>query len=240
MNIAVMGKRYMGKSTLARFLAERIQQRKNAHTIIAFDPKRTFRTVPHTSDIAELEVLLTECDNRMVSYQPLEDVSEKRGMDEEFNLFFEAIGIEYHLGYGKDSSRLDLRPIVLIVDEASFLQAGQYINPNLARLIRLADAHNFFLIQTSHRPTDFVRLSRSQFEEVYSFRQTLREDLDVIRVWTDEETAEIISRLPDHHVVRYVLDGNEREIWSQPDNWYIDNGADNGTASNKDGRSEAA
>ena len=222
----------MGKSTLARFVAERIQTRVHAHTILIFDPKRTFKTIPHTSDTAELEEMITDPKFREVAYQPLgldETLDEARNMSEEFDAFYSALGIEYHLGMGDKASRKNLAPVVLVIDEAWLLQLRGSMNPHLANLVRMADSQNFYLIQAAHRPTDFGTATRAQLDEIFLFRQWLADDLDIIRVWASDEISEKVATLPRFHVVRYEIGTQTFEVWDKPEAWYVDNGT-GGTA----------
>ena len=225
MNIVVMGRRHQGKSTLARFLGERIQSRVGAHTILAFDPKRTFRILPHTSDLAELEEMITDPRYNFVAYQPLglEREPSEQDMAGEFDAFFRALGIEYHLGMGDESPRHNLSPVVLIVDEAWMLQQRGQINGSLAQLVRLADSENFYLIQAAHRPSDFNTATRAQIDEFFSFRQWLADDLDILQEWAGAEVAEKIAKLPPHHVIRFDIGSETWELWAKPEAWYLKN-----------------
>lgn len=240
MNIAVMGRRGMGKSTLARFIAERIKIRRNAHTILIFDPKRTFQAIPHTSDLGEFEEMITDTDFQEVAYQPLGIDEESRDMDAEFDAFFRALGVEYHLGLGEQSPRKNLSPVVLIVDEAWLLQQRGSMNPNLANLVRLADSENFYLIQAAHRPSDFGTATRSQLDEIYLFRQWLASDLDIIREWAGDDIAEKVATLPRFHVIRYEIGTQTFEVWDKPEAWYLKNGVEKKHVERSDDGSESS
>lgn len=207
---------------MALFLAERIQRRRGAHTIALFDPKRTYHAIKHTSNLDELEELLVT-QTSPVAYQPFASVSEKDSADEvseEFDRFFDALGIEYHLGVRERPSRPDMAPVVLVVDEAWFLQGGARANTKLERLVRLADSRNFYLLQASHRPKDFSTRIRAQVDELYLFRQWLEEDIEIIREWCGEEVSELVRMLPPHHVIRYEISTGTHELWAKPLGWY--------------------
>ncbi|HMD54313.1 MAG TPA: hypothetical protein VKJ65_07190 [Phycisphaerae bacterium] len=223
MNIAIIGMRTQGKSTLAIYVARWIQEKRKAHVIAIFDPKRTYNSIPHTSDIGEFEHLL-ETTRDAVSYQPLTGSREARKSDDqvmdEFSEFFDALGIDYHLGKRESARRQNLSPFILLVDEAWFLQGGLSAHPRLEDIVRLADAENFYLIQTAHRPKDFSTKVRAQINELYIFQQWLAEDIEIIREWCGEEIAETVRNLPKHHVVRYEIDTRKFEVWSSPEVWY--------------------
>jgi len=225
MNILVIGMRGEGKSTLSIFLARRIQKRVKGHVIPIFDPKRTFNSIPHTSDIDEFEELL-ETEHDAVAYQPYTGSdNDKKSSDEvaeEFSVFFDSLGIEYHFGQRETATRQNLGPFILVVDEAWFLQGGMSAHPKLERIVRLADSKNFYLIEAAHRPKDFSTRVRAQVDELYLFQQWLKEDLDIIEEWCGSDVAQTVRNLPSHHVVRYEISTKKWEVWSHPAGWYSD------------------
>jgi hypothetical protein len=230
MNIAVMGRRGEGKSTLTLFLSKRIQERVGAHTVAIFDPKRSFKTVPHTSDIEEFEAAMETRGNWAVAYQPSGRNEEMESVEvsEQFDEFIEALGIEFHLGVRDNPPRNNLRPFVLVVDEAWLLQSRGTVNGSLANLVRLADSKNFYLIQVAHRPNDFGTATRAQVDELFLFRQWLESDLDIIAEWCGEEVAEKVAALPLHHLVRYEICSGKSEDWNKPSAWFMpDKGNEN-------------
>lgn len=225
MNIFVIGMRGQGKSTLGLFLARRIQQRTKGHVIGIFDPKRTFNSIPHTSEIGVFEAWLeSKCD--AIAYQPYaRPDSDRRSTDEiaeEFTEFFDALGIDWHFGLKDRAQRQNMGPFVLLVDEAWFLQAGMSAHPKLEQIVRLADSENFFLIECAHRPKDFSTRIRAQADELYIFHQWLDEDLEIVRGWCGDEVARIVSTLPKHHVVRYEISSRTYQVWSHPEGWHSD------------------
>lgn len=223
MNILFMGRRYQGKSTLALFLSKRIQARVGAHVIGIFDPKRSFKVIPHTSDLELFNELMETRGNFAVSFQP-SGRSDEDGVtvevESQFEDFVSTLGIDFHLGESHPT-RDNLRPFVLVVDEAWLLQARGSINGQLANLVRLADSQNFYLIQISHRPTDFSTAARSQADEYFFFRQWLASDVETVREWCGDEVAEAVSKLPLHHVIRYEVNTGKWELWNKPEAWFI-------------------
>lgn len=223
MNILIIGRRGEGKSTLSYYVAQRIQSRVKAHTPIIFDPKRTFSLIPHTSDIDEFDDLLVTRGIPAIAYQPFASIGDNGSADEvsdEFDRFFDALGIEYHLGVRENASRPNLGPIVLVVDEAWFLQGGARANTKLERLVRLADSKNFYLIQASHRPKDYSTRIRAQVDELFIFRQWLEEDIEILREWCGDEVAELARSLKPHEVIRYEIHTSKWELWNDPRGWY--------------------
>jgi hypothetical protein len=225
MNIYVIGERGQGKSTLALFLARRIQKAKSAHVIPIFDPKRTYNSIPHTADLDILNDWLETPPADAVAYQPFTHTAgDNKNADEVFDAFtefFDTLGVDYHLGLRDNASRPDLSPVVLVVDEAWFLQSGASAHPRLESLVRLADSKRFFLIQAAHRPKDFSTRIRAQLDELYIFHQWAEEDLEIISQWCGEEVAEAVKNLPPHHVVKFMASTRTWEVWTHPEGWYF-------------------
>lgn len=212
-----------GKSTLAIYLGRRVQKVIGAHTILIFDPKRTFNSIPHTSDLSQFEAWMTEGGHDAIAYQPPRVSGDEKNSDvvwEEFSRFIDALGIEYHLGERQSPSRANLRPVILIVDEAWYLQEGKTVHPKLEEIVRLHDNRNFWLIQAAHRPKDFSTRIRWQIDELYMFQQWQAEQIVVIEEWCGPEVASLVESLPKHHVMRFDVANRKWEAWREPSGWY--------------------
>lgn len=231
MIILVIGRKGQGKSTLALSLAEQVQQKTDAHVIAIFDPKYTYKSIPHTSDPDVFSEMLERGGVRAIAYRPAPAGSgEDRGGDAmaaEFAAFMDAISIEAHLGREQNASRKNLGPVVLVLDEVWFLQSGNTIDPRLDMLIRLSDSKMLYLILAAHRPTDFSPRVRAQADEIYFFQQILPGDLQAIRDLCGDAIAERVATLPKHHVLRYSVPDNASEVWDDPQAWYIEISANN-------------
>lgn len=231
MIILVIGRKGQGKSTLALSLAKQVQEKTgNAHVIPVFDPKYTYKSLPHTSDPETFSKML-ERPGFAVAFRPAPSggSDEKSGdvMTAEFAAFMDAISIEEHLGREQNASRKNLGPVVVILDEVWFLQSGNQIDPRLDMLIRLSDSKMLFLILAAHRPTDFSPRIRAQADEIYFFQQVLPGDLAAIRDLCGDAVADQVATLPKHHVLRYSVPDNRAEVWSDPSAWYLEISAAN-------------
>jgi hypothetical protein len=223
-NVIFIGRRAQGKSTLALYVAERVQGKIGAHIIPIFDPKRTFKCVPHTNNADVFGQMLLTPGPRAIAYQPFAstgDMEQKDNVWDEFSVFCDSLGIEKHLG-DESPSRPDLGPVVLLVDEAWFLQSGVVVHPWLEKLVRLADYKTFFLFQMAHRPGDISPRVRAQADEFFYFRQWLPGDIDIVEDMSGADVAEAVSQLPDHHVIRFEVATGFWELWANPANWYRD------------------
>ena len=245
MNITVEGQKYEGKTTLAFFLACRIQDRMHAHKIVIFDPKWAFkneefkcggrvRTVAHSESIDEFEALTHE-PGTAVAFRPRVDFGQddEESIAEDFTAFCEAIQLEHFLKHPPEE------PLVILVDEAYHLQRGTYVHPALSAANRLATQGKIYIIQAVHGPKEIAPLMRRQMDEFYLFRQNDPTDLDAINERCGAECAEIVSRLPLHHVVKFTSRDRKFEVWSHPDAWYCPISLDRAVGRDYDGRNFA-
>lgn len=244
MNAIFIGRRAQGKSTLALYVAERVQKRIAAHIIPIFDPKRTYRCIPHTNNSQVFAQMLISPGARSIAYQPFTsagDMQKRDNLWDEFSVFCDSLGIEKHLG-DETPSRPDLGPVVVIIDEAWFLQPSpMVIHPWVENLVRLADHKSFFLFQCAHRPGDIAPRISAQADEFFYFRQWLPRDVEIIEDNSGAEIADAVSQLPDHHVIRFEVSSGTWELWQRPEVWYRNisaecKGGDDGSDDNADAR----
>jgi hypothetical protein len=226
MNISVEGQKYEGKTTLAFFLACRVADRTKAHKVCIFDPKWAFknrapfcngkiRRVDFSNSIDEFEYLTHEPGDA-IAFRPRIsfDSDNDELMEQDFRDFAEAIQLEKFLKEPPDE------PIILLVDEAYNLQKGARVHPVLASANRLATQGKIFIIQAVHAPKEIAPLMRRQMDEFYLFRQNDPLDLDAIQERCGIEVREIVSSLPQHHVVKFEAKSRKYEVWSHPSGWY--------------------
>ena len=219
MNIFIFGRKYTGKSTVALYLARRIQKNTGAYQLLIFDPKWTFKNVKGADDINEFETLLGDKEYSEIAFRPgLEEPdSTKKDADNEivmrdFTDFYHAIGMSEMLRYPPE------RPIVLLIDEAMHLKG----HPLLHRMMRLATEGKLYLILACHRPVEIEPTMRAQGDEFLFFYQNEIRDLETTEEMMGSEVAEITEHLPKHHLLQYKVNGRTFEKWEHPEAWYID------------------
>ena len=111
----------------------------------------------------------------------------------------------------------------VIVDEASFLQRPQYLEPGLARLIRQAP-QDILVIQTLHRPSETHPTVRGLATDLFFFHTYLERDLDVIAANYGPELSLAVSQLPQHYLIHWWLKSGGKpawEIWNNPNDWKV-------------------
>lgn len=227
MNIAVEGQKYEGKTSLAFWLAMLIKDRTNAYKVLIFDPKWAFRnhsievlgqvrSVAWAETSEDFEQLLAEQGSAAV-YRPRMSFSEsdEEIMWEEFEQFSRAISLEKILRFPFH------RPVILLIDEAYFLQSGKTVHPALSSAIRLATEGKLFIILAVHGPRELAPMVRRQLDEMYLFRQNDPADLDFIQERCGAEARAIVEKLPQHHLLVFRSRSRDFEVWSNPERWRI-------------------
>lgn len=230
MNIATIGRKYEGKTTLAVFLACRIMDRTNSYKVWMFDPKWSVRNpaprvggktrkFEFTDDIGDFErILRSDGDAAIFRPQISFDKDDEESTWEDFLHFVEAIRLESLLKHPPE------RPIVIVVDEAYLLQEGRAVHPALAAANKLATEGKIYIIQAAHAPKEIAPKMRRELDELYLFRQDDPVDLDAIHERCGEQCAEIVSSLPLHHVLVFKSRSRSFEVWKHPEGWYSDIG----------------
>ena len=228
MNVLIMGRRGLGKTTLAEFIAANLNANR-----VAFDPGDQYLDfVVRTSD---LEVVRDEFERDWkenplsLSYIPPVGPDPTADQIEPYwnefaNLLWSFTG--RHEGGASYS---------LIIDESSELQSPSYVNPWLMRIIRRAprrersDANPVETIQTFHRPQDLNGIIESQVDEFYIFNMVKQRDLEVIAKNWGDDISEAVSKLrtpktdpPGRDVLKLDAETGEWEVITDSNLWYVD------------------
>ncbi len=228
MNVLIMGRRGLGKTTLAEFIALQLNPNR-----AAFDPGDQYQDFAvRTSDLEEVRKEFErdwKDEPLSLAYVPPVGPDPTADQVEPFwndfaNLVWSFTG--RHDGGASYS---------LIIDEASELQSPTYVNPWLMRFIRRAprrergDVNPVETIQTFHRPQDLNGIVASQVDEYYIFNMTKQRDLEVIAKEWGEEISQAVAHLktpksepPGREVLRIDAETGDWEIISEPESWYID------------------
>lgn len=220
MNIYIAGRKYMGKTTLAIYLARRLREQHNAFRFVVFEPKwSAIQSLPHTGSIKEFERafrddLFPDADG--IVYRPAEAFSEDDTgqVREDFTRFCDSLNIDGLLHAPPD------RPFIVVIDEAYYLQKGAYVHPWLGRMMRLATEKRLYIIQCVHRPVQLSPDIRGQADSFFWFFQSLPEDLETIAELCDQETAELVSKLPRYHIVSFDVETRTHKVWDDSTLWY--------------------
>ena len=203
MNALIFGRRRQGKSTLSLVLAAST----GAGTILVLDPNNQYGFVPQL-ELRDLSAFLRRRGQlaRIVSRNPIAD-------------FNQVIG-------ELDGGRWTWADWALVVDESSYLQRPQAIDPELERLMRQSPA-DIHLIQNSHRVVDTNLLVRALATDVFVFATYLQRDLDYLALNFGQPLADRAPSLPPYHVIHWwIAPGGKPawRVWQQPETWYYNIG----------------
>jgi hypothetical protein len=219
MNILDIGRRGLGKSTLAEFQAQSLSANR-----VYFDPGDQFENVALKT--SELDEFTNELENWpedkpfVISYVPRKGSNVEAAWDVFARRLWEFTG--KHDGAGS---------YVLIVDESHRLQSPQKINDMLDEFIRRAprrergDKNPIDLIQTTHYPQDLHRVSWGESDEIFFFNVFDRRALKAISDQFGEEIAQKVSELKTpktggREVLVVESETGKYRIIENPDEWY--------------------
>jgi hypothetical protein len=210
MNINIVGQREEGKTTLALYLA-----RQHNPAVIVFDPRGNIEgAVVWGPD--EMEQAIQE---RVYEDEPIVYRYDSEDPDEEFSDFCMVLF----------PPRFPRGGFSVVIDECNMLQNANSIHPALRRAIKQHPTkppeRSVAIIQTTHVLGEFNSKSRSLMNELYMFRIQGVRDLKVVEEHTgNQQVAEIVKNLPQHHCVRYLYSRQaegkpEYYVWSDPTVW---------------------
>lgn len=217
MNILIIGRRGLGKSTLA--VSEANQLNRNQ---IYFDPGDQFQQVRFkTSNLDELFERFEEWPEDeafTISYVP------PRGAVE---AHWDAFGHRLWDFVGQHSGGASF---VLIVDEAHRLQSPQKIDDMLDEFIRRSprrersDANPIDIIQTTHYPQDLNRVSWGESDVIFIFNVFHKNARKAIEDQFGEEVAMEVAQLRTpktggRDVLRVESETGAYEVLDNPDTW---------------------
>lgn len=205
MIIAVLGRREQGKTTFADYLAAQRETR------VKFDPRAIFGT---TSDIipdsSELYEMLEEREEIIVQPERNVKVNFERCCD---------VVWEWIRFYTKQGQEVSL---AFLVDEARIIDTPSYIPQSLDSIMRMAPRKEVDVIFTAHRPSDISVDIRAIADFWCMFQITQEHDLKVISERCGEEVAEIVSRLPAHHLLIWNDALGKHFVMDRPELWFRD------------------
>jgi hypothetical protein len=186
----ILGRRELGKSTLALYIARKTPTR------IIFDPRAMFHTSP---DIFRDDLFLS---GRAGVEENLELALDTRSeiivappyhVIETFNSMCEILA-----RWVEENPREEL---TLIVDEARFVETTSEINPFFDWLLRCTLRSQVNIVFTAHRPADIAVDIRSIADFWIMFHTTQEHDLKVIAERCGSEVSEMVHELKPGEVV---------------------------------------
>lgn len=221
-NINIIGRRGLGKSTLALHVALSLNR-----NIVVFDPGDQFDSMRVRTSSLEQVRKEFERDNWDEVPLSLSYVPPTSHTEAEWDMFAETIW-QYTGRHDGGAS------YVLIVDEADELQSPQKMDEWLNRFIRRSprrekgNPNPVDIIQTTHNPQDLNRLSFSQSDTIFVFHMFDQRALKAISDQFGEAVAEKVQALetpesepPGREVLEINATSGKARIISDPSEWFV-------------------
>lgn len=200
----VIGRKGMGKTTLAYYMA------RKSPRLVVFDPRGLVRrpgaTIARTTDTLSLAIdILADDETTEVVYTPTDDLK--------------AVAWPHFAGemrrWAYDNRD---QPLAVLVDEISFVPIG---DDDFDQAIKACDETRLHFFLTCHRPTDVPVSIRALTDFWYLFPIHQEHDLAVIADRCSPATATAVHQLTGRSFVGWNhRDGVTR--YENPAAWYVD------------------
>lgn len=182
MIISINGRRELGKSTLALFIARRKATR------VIFDPRSQFKTSSTILKNVDVDILYEALDTeKEIIIHPETDVMRN------FARTCDTIKI-----WLQDNPT---EPLSFLIDEARFVDTPSEINESLDWILRCTPRKSVDTIFTSHRPADIAVNIRAIADFWIMFRITQQNDLKVIEERCGPQVRDMLPALKDNELI---------------------------------------
>lgn len=201
---AILGRREMGKTTLAYAMAQKV-----AHRVI-FDPRGLIRRegshrVQHSADLDSVYDAMIEDELAEVVYTPYED--------------------DVQVAFSAFSSMVKTwvisapnRSLAVLVDEVSFVSLA---DPTFQWVLRCCGRKVVNVLLTAHRPVDVPTSVRAITDHWLLFQCRQEHDLAVIVERCSAEAAEHVIRLAPRQFAHWDDERAQLSVNSEPASWYV-------------------
>lgn len=195
----VIGRRKKGKTTLARYLSLRTQQR------VSIDP-RGLLPRESTFIVSDGRSAETALQNNV----PDITLVPRRDTQHDYERTIEAVAnsIEKHPPLS----------FTLLIDETRFIP--DLLTSGLDWILRCSDPECINIILTCHRPQDVKTDIRAIADNWLMFQMTQQHDIKVVE-GKSEHAARLLPRLPDRHFIDWNDAEGKLTVFSDPKTWYV-------------------
>jgi hypothetical protein len=203
-----LGRRELGKTTLAVCMARKIEKR------VYLDPRRILdrdmlgSELVHESDDlrAPLRMMMETKELEEVVYQPLGD-----DLDESFDEFTREVKL-IAINYPRQA-------LAVLIDEASFYDLN---HPRMQWLCKCTPREQLHIFLTTHRPADVPTSVRSVADHWFIFQTAQEHDLEVIEKRAGVAVANEVRRLKGRSYVHWNDSLREMRVQTRDDLWRVD------------------
>jgi hypothetical protein len=190
----ITGRMGKGKTTLGFHLAK---ERHRGKGVFVFDTAGNFSIGESVNDFHSMM--------RAIDREPAVIVFQPRDVEQGFREFSQAVWTT--------------RRQAVLVDEASFLEHANYLNPDLDALVRLGRRQEISVITTQHRIAEVSGLLRTVVTDYYFFQTKHPRELERIEEIANEAVSEQVSSLGDHEYLHWEVESESFEVVRDPRTW---------------------
>jgi hypothetical protein len=200
----IIGRREQGKTTLALYMASKVD------AMLIFDPRGIVgpesRRVREVSELAMACRALYDRDIGQVSYTP----------DDELSTAWPYWGQCVAAWMRRDAHR----PLAAVVDEAAFVPLES--SPQFEWVCRTSKRSVMQILLTAHRPRDIHTSIRAIADHWLLFGTRQEHDLRVIEEHCSRDVADLVQALGPREFVHWDDTSATAHIYRDPAVWYVD------------------
>jgi hypothetical protein len=203
----VLGRRELGKTTLADYMIKSVAKR------VVIDPRRMIRQrdrrIEYVSTVEEFEdatfeMMTTESNVHEVVYQPIED---------DLEISF----VRWTRAIKRAIMAFPNQQIGVLVDEASFYNLNA---PTFQWLLKCVPRDQAYIVITAHQPKDVPTNVRAIADHWFMFRMTQQTDLDKVSE-KSPEAATLAKTLRDRAFVHWDDTTARLSVNARSSSWYV-------------------
>lgn len=197
--VSITGRRGKGKTSLAVFIAC-----GSAKPVVIFDPTMAIEQGQIVHSVAEFESAL-EGEQSPIVFQPVSGPD--ADLAGQFAGFIEALR--------------NVRNIAIVIDESSYLQSPNRLDPALDDELRCGRRRQHDVYLTQHRMQDQNGLVLSLVTDFRFFQSKHPRDLEKIAEYASPQIAQLASELHDYEFLGYHVESGSFWIHMQPETWRL-------------------
>ena len=195
-----LGRREMGKTTLAAYLVRESNPR------VLFDPRGLYPAVRRATTVQEIQQAFDEAEIREGQIEIVITP------DSQCQACFAWTCKEVKAWLQQD------RAVAFVIDEMRFVDTDI---EELDWILRCATRESVRVVFTGHRPSDVPTDIRAITDYWLLFQATQEHDLKVIRERCTESVASTVERLAPRHFVAWDDARAQSTVYRYPDRWYV-------------------
>lgn len=197
----VLGKKGTGKTTLAIDIVNRLVEKYPNQKVVVFDPKGqiakitkvyySYRVCDSLGEFLDRGPIIRQINYKYKSKLKRIDKLILSKLDW-YNLFNGNVRLLYEY-FPKNT--------IFLIDEVELLAGTGKIDPIISEIMNRGRHNNYTIIMTSHRYATTAKDVTDLSDYVVLFRLSGYRDLQTIKNWIDDQTAEKVKKLPNYKYI---------------------------------------